>query len=254
MGRKAKTGATMSGKTELTNLNEVSIAKLQLDAIESANKFLAQLNQMPEAFENIKEQVENAKSKLGYDLKAKEIEVEEAIANLYSKLENQKISVAEEIESLKDQYEDAKLLNDRDLEKLMYDHVIAIRDKNKATADTIAKSLKMELIETERLNKLLSEEMTPEKIQALEAAAKKSAEDSLNKSFVFEKREIKSQYDLQIQLLSKELEMTKASLADTKATILKQETMISKHGEDIQNALSAAKVNFNMPMSDSNRK
>ena len=256
MGRKPKTTSVIGSTktTDLTNVTEVSIAKLQLDAIEQANELVSQLNQVPEAFEKIKEQVEMAKNKLGYDLKAKEVEVNDSIVSLELKLSAEKSRVDEEIVKLSEDFKAEKLQNDRDIEKLTYEHTIAIRDKNKKTADVIAASIAMELVLKTDLETMKKNELTPEKQAKLEADVKSTTEKSLTTSFHFEKKELKSQYEMQIQLLTKELEMTKNSLLEAKATIAKQEEMISKHGGDIQAALSAAKVSLTVPTSDSSRK
>lgn len=255
MGRKPNTVQIGTSKTtDLTNVTEVSIAKLQLDAIEAANQLVANLNLVPEAFNKIKEQVEQAKNKLGYDLKAKEVEVSDAISKLGDKLVLEKFKVDDEIAKLAEKLQEAKQVNEREIETLTYQHTIAIRDINKETADKIAKELAMELVLKTDLASMRSNELTEERKAKIEADVKAATEKSLNASFFFEKKELKSQYEMQIQLLTKELEMTKAALAEAKTTITKQEELISRHGSDIQAALSAAKVSLNIPTSENSRK
>jgi|GEM_PF-6727658 len=244
--KKATPVNTTTNTTTIAATSEMSIAKMQLEVINKGNELVGNAKEAVEAIQKVVEFAEQAKANLGMQVKVKEIETNEAIEALETKLHNKEVEISDAIVALDNKLKEAAKENERKIEELNYKNSLAIRDSNKAAADTIAKGFAMELVLKTELDRMKTNELTPEKLEEIKETTKKETTDSLNKSFAFKEIQIKTDFNTQIKLLEKELEMTKASLVEAKAENVEFKGMIQKHGLDIQNALNAARANINV--------
>lgn len=249
-----KNQAVVTGSAVSTKVTEVSVAKMQLEFATKVSKLVEEFNKLPETANTILANVEAAKESLGLDLKVKEIEVADAISKLEASIEAKK----EEFKVISvdlDTKVDAKNKQlDIEIEDLEHKHKLAIRDKNLYTAITIAKSLSKSIVDDNELATLKANELTEAKQKEIEDKIKKDVTNSLEKSHGFEVREIKSQNSTQIQLLTKELEMTKAELAKAEVTIAEQKATISNFPKAITDTVAAAKANINVGTDNSSKR
>ena len=222
-----------------------SIAKMQLDAQENFLKLVDGIALVSSTFDKIKAEADLAKEELGYNLKAKQVEINDQILALETDFNVLKEKNETETETENAEIEKFKAECSKTLETLKYENALSIRDANLEAATKIATEYELSLVDTTEYLKLKNTEdvFTTESEKFLKESIGKavSKATSLLKS---EHLSINNENSLTIKLLEKELELIKESLTSTKETIKDQNNLIKEHPKQIQEALSSARVDL----------
>lgn len=223
-----------------------SIAKKQLDAKEKFLKIVEGIKDVSEDFVKIKEEAELAKNELGYGLKAKEVEIKDAKNKLADELEVEKVKVADAIKLDNQKLIDLKEKQSKTIEELTYNHSLAVRDKNLKAAEAIGKMYKMSLVDSQTYIDLENRKVQDEaEITKLITNAEKKAKQIVYAEKGGEIKDLTNEKTLEIELLKKELELTKEALDNAKLTITEQKELIKTHPSEIQKALTASRMDLN---------
>ena len=164
---------------------------------------------------------------------------------LEEELETYKTYTSHQIKELDKDVEKAKVENGRTLESLIYEHRKAIERDNIATANAIANSLGLVVVNgTEYRN--ITEEMKSLGTQLAEVT--KSKDGTINQLIAAkgELKDVKSGCESQIALITAEKNMLFNALTDAKADIVRLNNIVANIPAQIAEALKSAKHDVNV--------
>ena len=185
-----------------------SIGKQQLQVITQASSLLDKLTVLPEFVSQIKNQVSEIKEDYGYKIKEVEIEFQEKQKQLEQGFNDFNNSLEERKRKMEEELELQRLQNEKLLENIRYQYSLAVRDEDTKTMNALAARYKKALVDTEEWNmKKDVVRLNEQELQQVKEAAIKETIQQMNQVKQQEMSEIKHNYELNLQLSKKDVEM-----------------------------------------------
>lgn len=236
---------------EIESEKELSIEKLTLE-------YKSNLGKSPEelikAFSDLEDKAEKAIKDLTYGLEVAEIESEEKLAVILEKEKEAKLKyeefIAANAEKLakstaetQSKIQAVKDSHDRDLEQLVYDNKIAIRDEKLPVAKKIAELYSQELIDSSSLKDLKEfKKMNEEEVAKLVATSVEDAVSAIKSSSEAKIKAIESATANKIALLENDNRHYQLSIVEKDARIKDVEDRLKLVPAQISAAVEAAKT------------
>ena len=185
-----------------------SIGKQQLQVITQASTLLDKLTVLPDFVSQIKEQVNEIKEKYGYEIKEAEIEYQEKQKQLEQSFSDFNNSLEERKRKMEEELELQRLQNEKLLENIRYQYSLAVRDEDVKTMQMLAAKYKKAVIDIEEWNaKKDIVRLNEQELQQVKETVIKETLENVNRVKQQEMSEIKHNYELNLQLSKKDVEM-----------------------------------------------
>lgn len=185
-----------------------SIGKQQLQVITQASSLLDKLTVLPDFVSQIKEQVSEIKEKYGYEIKEAEIEYQDKQKQLEQSFNDFNNSLEERKRKMEEEIEQQKLQNEKLLENIRYQYSLAVRDEDTKTMNALALRYKKALVDIEEWNQKKDVvRLNEQELQQVKDVVVKETIQQMNQAKQQELSEIKHNYELNLQLSKKDVEM-----------------------------------------------
>ena len=222
-----------------------------IGAIGTASKVIEAVEKAKQIFDEIKAEVEVAKSEMDLGLKQYEAEIEEKKAALneeYSSLEKGR---QEALEALDEQIKIKQASNNREMEELKYSHVKAIERESLVTADVIAEKFDKVLVEKSYIEDLKVERES-EIAKLTEIHENELKEKS--KGYAIAENKIKSEMGKENALLQVQLDASEKANTKLESEVTYLKSQLEATRSEITKAVAAAKAEVNVNNDNTARK
>ena len=220
-----------------------SIGKQQLQVITQASSLLDKLTVLPEFVSQIKDQVTEIKEKYGYEIKEAEIEYQDKQKQLEQSFNEFALTLEERKKKMEEEIEQQKLQNEKLLENIRYQYSLAVRDEDMKTMQALAARYKKALVDSEEWNmKKDVVRLNEQELQQVKDVVIKETIQQMNQVKQQEMSEIKHNYELNLQLSKKDVEMlTKEAEKLRKDNADLQQQLRSMQGDMVRVAEAATR-------------
>ena len=185
-----------------------SIGKQQLQVITQASSLLDKLTVLPDFISQIKDQVNEIKEDYGYKIKEAEIEYQEKQKQLEQGFNDFNQSLEERKRKMEEELELQRLQNEKLLENIKYQYSLAVRDEDSKVMQSLAARYKKALVDIEEWNaKKDILRLNEQELQSAKETVIKETLNDVNRVKQQEMSEIKHNYELNLQLAKKDIEM-----------------------------------------------
>lgn len=239
----AKKSTTPKVQSVSTSSALESIGKQQLQLITQATSLLDKISTFPDLVTQIKEQVSEIKEKYAYDIQEAEIEYQDKQKHLEQSFSDFSKSIDERKQKMEEELEQQKLQHEKLLENLRYQYSLAVRDEDVKTLQALASRYKKALVDIEEWNsKKDLVKVNEEMLRDVELRAIQETQTDVTRIKDMEIRDIKHNYELNLSLSKKDVEMlTKEAEKLRKDTLALQEQLRLQNENIVKIAESATR-------------